>query len=128
VSSIEVQADLARLACVQLSGFIEHVLYDLILAWACNRADSRIQLYLEKELERFQNPKSEKIAQLLGRFDDQWKREYEALANRDAIDSVVSLRNSIAHGENTGVSLAAVKDYLSRIRPIVDWLISRFDP
>ena len=127
VSNIEVQADLARLGCVQLSGFLEHVLYDLILAWASRRVEPRVQQYLERQLERFQNPKSEKIAQLLGQFDEQWKREYEELENRDAIDSVVSLRNSIAHGENTGVGLVAMKDYIARIRPIVDWLITKFD-
>ena len=58
-------------------------------------------------LSEFQNPKVGKICELLGAFDPALAATWrEALSDEqaDAIDSIVSNRNQIAHGRSIGLS------------------------
>jgi RiboL-PSP-HEPN len=55
-----------------------------------------------------------KILELARSFDPEWADELEAVTIgklKDAIDSIVANRHNIAHGQYTGITLAAIIDY-----------------
>lgn len=75
-----------------------------------------------RQLDRFQNPNMERILQVAGSFDPTWRRELESLEDRvkDAVDSIVSNRNQISHGENVGLSLGTMRRYYDGAVVIVE--------
>jgi len=85
--------------------------------------------YSESQLGKLQNIKTEKLLQLVGAFDPVWRAELENYmegARRDALDSVVDLRNKIAHGESVGITYQRISDYYARIKEAMDFLKGRF--
>ena len=58
-------------------------------------------------------------------FDTKMRVEIEQFIDgpkKDALDSVVDLRNKIAHGESVGVTYIRIKDYYKRISEIIDFV------
>ena len=46
---------------------------------------------------------------------------------KNAIDSVMETRHRIAHGKNTSISLAHVKEYLEKAAKVIDFIESQCD-
>lgn len=122
---LERQADFARYICVLLSGYLERAVGALLTARAENKGSQDVAAFVERSLERWQNLKSERLIQLLGAFSADWRKELEGFLvdeRRAALDSVVALRNRIAHGENVGTSLAQVRLYQREVVKVVDFV------
>ena len=72
---------------------------------------------------QFANPNSEG---LLGSFDADWRAVLDKFFQddvadvKDAINSIVSLRNRIAHGTPVPVTYRHIHEYYSRVRIAVD--------
>ncbi len=47
---------------------------------------------------------------------------------KDAIDSIVSLRNRIAHGESVGITYIRILEYYQRANRVIDFLINQCHP
>ena len=78
-------------------------------------------------LERIQNPKAEKFVETAGAFKKAWGEELslffkENAEVKEAIDSIMANRHRIAHGKNTSVSLAMVKEYLKNSVKALDFI------
>jgi hypothetical protein len=124
----EVQADFARYLCVLTSAYVEQVLYVLLRELTRKRSDKRVLAFVDHHLERFQNPKAEKIAELLGRFDRSWKEQFDQFVHdepRMALNSVVATRHQIAHGESVNVTYYRLVEWRDRVFEIVDWMVQR---
>ncbi len=64
-----------------------------------------------------------RLQETLGAFDPEWRRDLEGFVvdeKKDALDSIVDLRNTISHGQSVGVTLARVKGYYEHIQRVVD--------
>ena len=60
---------------------------------------------------------------LLGSFEPEWRISTEKVTEgkiKDAVDSIMGLRNPIAHGENTGVTYIRIKEYYESILKLVE--------
>jgi hypothetical protein len=82
-----------------------------------------LQRFIEKNTRRFTNANSEKLKALLGSFNADWRSKFDTVLVdelKDAVDSIVSLRNLIAHGGSAGVTLSRVTEYYLRIQLVVD--------
>jgi len=58
-------------------------------------------------------------------FEKKWSVDLSAFmdgARKDALDSVVDLRNKIAHGESVSLSLGTISQYFERIDEIVVYI------
>jgi RiboL-PSP-HEPN len=121
----EIQSDLARYLCVLVSGFVEAAVAELAIEHCRSRAASSVINYASAQLDRLQNLKSQKLVQVIGSFEKRWSSELSDFmegARKDALDSVVDLRNKIAHGESVSLSLGRITQYFERIDEIVVYI------
>ena len=108
----EIQSDLARYLCVLVSGFVETAVAELAVEHCRSRSASSVLNYASTQLDRLQNLKSQKLVQVIGSFERNWSIELTKFmdgARKDALDSVIDLRNKIAHGESVSLSLGELR-------------------
>jgi hypothetical protein len=114
------QVEWSKYLCVLTAGFIEESLRVLILDYSRNNASFKIQRFVEKEISYVTNCKTERILEVLNKFDPNWTTTFETeIKNnspidrevKDSIDSIVSNRHLIAHGRSVGLTYATVKKY-----------------
>lgn len=130
-ATAEVESDLARHLCVLVSGFVEKSVAELLAAFARRVGSPVLQNYVENNLRRLTNVNKEKLLQLLGSFEADWSKEYAAFVVDEraaALNSVVALRNQIAHGELSTLSLGQMRKYWEGIQKIIDHLEDKLDP
>jgi hypothetical protein len=116
--SEEIRSHWARYLCVLVSGFIEESLLILLTNYTSRHADERLQDFIVHRLKRVQNAKHGVILDLLAQFDQSWKVSFEANTRgelADAINSVVDVGHKIAHGKSTGISIATISEYWTRV-------------
>lgn len=122
---LELQAHWARYLCVLCSGFLEASVRAIYCDHVNACAAPHVARFAETRLRMFQTPKMQRILELAGAFKHEWRIELEDATSgalKDAVDSIVDNRNSIAHGRNVGISYAQIKDYYGRARKVVELL------
>lgn len=120
---LETQGDLAKHLCVLVSGYLEVSIKALLLEHTRARSGTSVQRYVDSHLKRFSNPNAGKVLGLLGSFDVDWRHDMEGFLvdeKKDALDSVIALRNQIAHGETPGVSLARIEAYFEEVKAVIE--------
>lgn len=129
---IEVRADLAKFACMRLTGFLEQSLVSLGRHCAAEMSGGQVRSFAESHLERTFNPNSDAILKFIGRFDSRWRADLEELLQEQergqTLSAVVGIRNQIAHGMNQGVSIERLREYRKAVDDTVDFLLDRFAP
>lgn len=110
----EIHADYARFLCVLVSGWIEKAVAYLVLAYADGKCPRQVCSHLEASLKRLTNVTSDRLLVTMGTLDKGWRDELEALLTDEqstALNSIVGLRNDIAHGGGSSLSLSGVTAY-----------------
>ena len=83
-------------------------------------------------IERPPNPRADEIIKLVSRFDSKWAQELEILLSEDErrtrVNSLLGIRNDIAHGKSQGVSKRQALEYYDLVVEIIDWVLDRFEP
>ncbi len=131
VADLEIRADLAKHLCVLVSGYLETSVYELLMHYTKLRSSEQVLSYVDSQLEWFMNAKTGKILDLFGSFNADWRQRLEAFIvdeKKAAIDSTVDLRNQIAHGEWTGITLVRVQKYYASIKSVVREMEDICDP
>jgi hypothetical protein len=126
-SDFEMQSHWAKYLCIRVSGFLEVAVSTIYKNYAKNKAAPFVVNYVDKQLSSFQNPNMEKILKITRSFNPDWAKEIEIeLINnseiKDSIDSIVDVRNKIAHGENVGITYARIKRYYEVALKLVEFL------
>jgi len=119
----ELLSDFARYLCVLVSGFLEQAVVELVLEHVRTHSQPSIQRHVERRLRQFTNAKANRLINLLGSFDPDWRKQLENYLvdeHKDAVDGIVDLRNTISHGRFAGVTMVRVQDYYSRVKNVVD--------
>jgi hypothetical protein len=119
----EIQSDLARYYCVLLSGFVEKSIVTLLTAYAQEGTNKSVQRYVGNNLSKLRNPNEEKAREILKVFNPEWSKKFKdeiSDAQAAAIDSVVLLRNKIAHGVDTDVTIDRVREYKKLVFDVVE--------
>jgi len=118
----ELQSDFARYLCVLVSGFFEKAVSELILEHARRNSQPSIQRFIEYRSKRITNVNAQRLQDLLGTFDTAWRKDLEKFLvdeRKAAVDSLVSLRNSISHGQSVGVTFVRVREYYVHIQDVI---------
>ncbi len=115
------EAYFAKYLTVYISGIIEESIETMINEMVIKNSSPEIAKYVNSNLEFFRNPKTEKIARLMGQFNTSWKKRIESLPlkNKTALDSIVDNKNLIAHGRSSTITMADITKYYSDAKLIV---------
>jgi hypothetical protein len=119
----ELLSDFARYFCVLVAGFLEQAMIEVALEHVRTHSAPSIQRHVDSRLRRFTSANTQNIIDLLGSFDPDWRLDLEGYLvdeYKDSINSVVSLRHTVAHGRYAGITMASVKDYYERVKDVVD--------
>jgi hypothetical protein len=63
------------------------------------------------------------VIDLLGSFDPDWRTDLESYLvdqYKDAVNSIVNLRHTVAHGRFTGVTMVSVQNYYQHVKQVVE--------
>ena len=121
----ELKAQMARHLCVLVSGFIEVSVRAIYVAYTKNKASPYVSNYVEAKLSDLRNIHMKKLLDVTRSFSPAWEETLSvATAGElaDAVNSVVALRNQIAHGQNAGISYHNVKGYYVRVLKVIELL------
>jgi hypothetical protein len=119
----EAQSHWTRYLCVLTSGFMEVGVRTICCEYARNKSHQNIASFVESRLKRFQNARMELILQTASVFNTQWRSDIESATTdemKDAVDSIVNLRNSIVHGGVVGLTLGNMKRYYSNALKVLE--------
>ncbi len=126
----EAQAHNAKYLAVLVSGYLEQAIKELLLQYASEGARKQISKYIEETWPVSRNMNTENIKTILGQFNSHWSNEFIEWLDRkfdrkNDINSIVSWRNSIAHGQefNTnGVTLVSVRKAFSTVSELISFI------
>ena len=127
----ELLSDFARYLCVLVSGFVEQATIELLLEYVRTHSDPRIQRHVERRVRRLSNLNTPRLIDVVGSFDPVWRSKLETfIVNeyKDALDGIVDLRNTVAHGRYAGVTLSSVDGYYKRIKKIINRVANLLAP
>ena len=119
----ELQSDFARYLCVLVSGYMEKAVVALVLEHARTNGAPTLQRFVENKTKNFTNAKASRVQDLLGSFDPEWREKLEDILadeRKDAIDSIVALRNTIAHGGSVGITYTRIDRYYRETKSVID--------
>ena len=123
---IELQAHWARYLCVLTAGFLENGLFETFAAVIRNGANPAVASFASSRLEKVSNPKASKFVEIARAFKPDWASDLERFLDddgrRDAIDSVMSNRHQIAHGEHSGITVARLTPFFEKSVAVIDFL------
>ena len=131
ITDVEVLADLAKYLCILVSGYLEQATIELVLQHTRLHSGTTVQSYVESQVRRLTNLKAQRLIETLGSFDVEWRLSLEGHVveeRKAAVDSVVDLRNTIAHGRYTGITLVRIREYYAHINDVIDRVADLCEP
>lgn len=122
----EVQAHWGRYMCVMVAGFLENALQEVYKDFVRSSNDENVVRYASKQIARTTNPDGGRFLQTAREFNETWRNELRQFIARDgrreAIDSIMKNRNSIAHGGQSVMSPRDVRMYLDKGIEVIDFI------
>jgi hypothetical protein len=123
---IEMMSHWARYLCVLSAGFLENALGVLYIDVCRREASENVARFAIGTLKKISNPKTRRFLDVAGEFRKEWREQLQMFVDEDgraeAIDSIMTNRHLIAHGQRSDISLARVKDYLLKSARVVEFI------
>ena len=124
----EMGADLRRFGTVLICGFVERSVEVIILERLRDRAHPKVVNFVKSHFKKGTNYNCEAICQLLERFEPDWRRKFKDFMENnekevDSLSSIYSVRNSVAHGGNHGITATVLRDRCVDTKKIIDAVI-----
>ena len=123
IQEFELRADFARHLCVLVSGFLDQSIKNFTTEYVRKRSTPEVTRHVTRSIKNLTNLKTEKITQHLLSFNQEWQPKVATLLSDErkaAIDSVINLRNGIAHGQPDDMTLARIEGYYREIIKAID--------
>jgi hypothetical protein len=125
-TDLEMRAHWAKYLCVLVSGFLENAISEIYADFVKNAASQPVASYAAAILSKIQNPKTHKFLEVAGLFKKDWARDLEVYVEENgrkvAIDSIMTHRHNIVHGKTSGITIAAIKDYLEKSVEVLEFI------
>lgn len=122
----ELMGHWARYLCVQTYGYLEKCFVEIVEDYCRKASCPRTFSYVSSRLKRLNNIGPSEIEDLLSIFDNQWREKYDKIfvgsKEREHAASILSNRNKISHGEDSGIRLSTITTYRTSIESILDEL------
>ncbi len=107
---------------LQGAGYIETAVKHVLSEYARTHGDPRIRRFVERSVGHNNSLNCSKIQTVVDQFDtDWWSKVKEATSEeeREAVDSLKTLRDQIAHGKNNGTNFTTVADYCKKAKSFI---------
>ena len=105
---------------------LENALTELYVEYAQRAASEAVAAYVRTSISKTQNPKAAKFIETASAFKKEWGDELSAFAEeegrKDAVNSIMSNRHLIAHGKNSNITMARVKEYLRKSIEMIEFI------
>jgi len=116
--------------CILQSGILENIVKETLGEYCDKRCTAEVANFVKRRLKDLQNPRTDKLEDLLGSFSESWRKDLVAFwvdgETRGHINSIVTNRNQIAHGRTTTVTISQTKDWLRSIKRFADYIEQTF--
>ncbi len=118
----------SRYLCILISGFLEISIKKIYSEYTKRHSyQLGVSNYVSSKLDRSRNPTVENICELANSFYPKWHAELDQLFStksdvKDAVTSIVSNRNKIAHGESVSLSFRALGEYYPRVVELIEFV------
>lgn len=116
---------MAKYLCILVSSYLETAVHQLLLDHCRDQSGPRVQRFIEIEFQNWTNANTTRILNLLEQFDPNWKAAAEQHlvgSLKDSLDSVVNVRNGIAHGRDTGITYVQIRRHYDEVDKVVAYL------
>jgi len=116
---------LSKFLVVYICGIYEEAIENIIIEFT-NKNTKRLEIsnYVGNSIDKsFRNPDFDKILSIIKFFKNPlWETSIKALKPSAglAIDSIVSNKNSLAHGQGVTTTLNDIKNYYADSRPLIE--------
>jgi RiboL-PSP-HEPN len=128
----EIVGDINRYLVIRVCGYIEQSFVLSARSLCESRSGAEGLRFSHSWLDRSPNPRRDELIKLVNRFSETWAEELSALLDVDergnSLNSLVGIRNDIAHGKNQGVSRIGAWEYFVLANLVVDWFVERCEP
>ncbi len=125
-NDIELQSYWAKYLCIVTAGLIENALKEIYSEYVTRVASPTVANYAITHLSRIQNPKTSAFLQLAKSFKTQWQVDLQTFVDddgrREAIDSIMTNRHLIAHGKDSNITVAQLKNWLEKAVEIFEFM------
>ena len=119
---LELHAHWARYLCVLVCGYLETSVASIYTQYARDCSAANVAKFVARRLSRFPNPNMERIVQLTRSFNEDWGDALNSHTEdeiKNAVNSICSNRNLIAHGSDTGISFHRISSYYEQAVKLV---------
>ena len=120
--SLQIQNILAGHFVLSAGGHLEDSLKEIIIEYTKIKSDPKVQRFLEIAVKNLNSLSCGKIGNFLTKFDvDLWEKVKDRCTSSDlsSVDSLKSVRDKIAHGQQGSIGILAVKGYFDGICNVV---------
>jgi hypothetical protein len=123
---LELQAHWGRYLCILVAGFLENALTEIYTDFVKSAASEPVANFAGSTLARIQNPNAQRFLDTARSFNRSWAEELAQFLDeegrQDAIDSIMANRHRIAHGQDSGITVARVNAYLERCVAVIEFI------
>ncbi len=120
------KAHLTRYLCIRTSGYLENVTRILIAHFCDGTSPQPINNYIAKRTKYITNLDFKRLKGLLSEFDIKWSQEFENRLSdqqKSSINSVISNRNNIAHGNQDSITYRDMASYYQDVKDVCNILM-----
>ena len=117
----EAKARLAEYLCIRTSGLLEKVVKQLISEFI-EGSQQETNKFVSSKIQMVSNLNHPKLRKLLESFSLEWRSAYLESASVQEIaslNSILDLRNSIAHGGSQTTSYGIVKGHYDNVKSVI---------
>lgn len=117
INDLEINNDFARYIAIRISGLIETTVRECYDQYTSKKASPDVYRYVTRKLKKFQNPRVNDVIELARDFNENWAEELEGIdiEIRDAVNSIVTTRHSVAYCGEQSITLAKVEQYYRQV-------------
>lgn len=112
---------------MRCAGFFELAFREIFSEYINQTFAPTTAKYSKQTLKHHHNPNGEYILQTVGFFSTEWRQKLEAEevwkdGGRDAFDSIMNVRHTLAHGGDAGITLHTLSEYLGRAVKVIEYI------
>lgn len=118
----EIKAHLSKYFCIRVSGYLENVIKNLVAQYSEGSSPQAISTYVQNTMRNVTNLSEDNLTQLLKRFNSDWEVNFANQVSEqqlESLNSLISNRNSIAHGQQDNISFRYIGQYYNDIKQVV---------